>query len=217
WTCEQWLRGAVGDGVRKEGSPSAFATAWQGHWTLLPRYNEVSNAMRTCITVLSLLVCAGVIPRMVHAQQPVNVAPNAPVDHPVSMDSCIIAAVNRAVAPLIARAKATYPDAKARFLRGLPPKHSFFVITRLHDSLGRFEQVFVAVDSIRADATRRQVIVGRIWSPIHLVTGYQLKQRYIFPEADLVDWLIARPDGSEEGNLVGNFMDTWQPPATCRP
>ena len=26
----------------------------------------------------------------------------------------------------------------------------------------------------------------------------------------LVDWLISRPDGIEEGNVVGNFLDQWQ-------
>ena len=30
-------------------------------------------------------------------------------------------------------------------------------------------------------------------------------------EAELVDWMIARPDGSEEGNVVGKFLDTWKP------
>jgi len=26
---------------------------------------------------------------------------------------------------------------------------------------------------------------------------------------DLIDWLILRPDRSEEGNLVGKFLDEW--------
>ena len=33
---------------------------------------------------------------------------------------------------------------------------------------------------------------------------------YTFPEGELVDWLITHPDGSEEGNVVGKFLDEWQ-------
>jgi hypothetical protein len=27
--------------------------------------------------------------------------------------------------------------------------------------------------------------------------------------------MISRPDGTEEGNVVGKFLDTYRPPATC--
>jgi hypothetical protein len=27
----------------------------------------------------------------------------------------------------------------------------------------------------------------------------------------LLDWLITRPDGTEEGNVVGKFIDTYRP------
>jgi hypothetical protein len=30
-------------------------------------------------------------------------------------------------------------------------------------------------------------------------------------EAELLDWLITKPDGSEEGNVVGKFLDTYRP------
>jgi hypothetical protein len=40
-------------------------------------------------------------------------------------------------------------------------------------------------------------------------------QPFTFPAGELVDWMIARPDGSEEGNEVGKFMDTYVPPAAC--
>ena len=29
-----------------------------------------------------------------------------------------------------------------------------------------------------------------------------------FNEKDILDWLIAKPDGSEEGNFIGKFLDT---------
>lgn len=150
-------------------------------------------------------------PAAVAAQRPVELAPNAPQDRPVTVSvRCQLAAMHRAIAPLVAQARVTYPDAKRRFQAGLPRGQTFFVTVRLHDSLNREEQVFVAVDSIVGDT-----VAGRIWSPIQVVSGYRYRQPYSFAEREVVDWLITRPDGAEEGNVVGKFLDTYQPPATC--
>ena len=149
------------------------------------------------------------------AQRPVELAPNAPADRPVSATlRCQLAALKRDIAPLSTAARASFPDARARFERGLPPRHSFFVSTWLHDSAGRQELVFVAVDSITGAREAAQ-IAGHIWSPVQLVRGYHYRQPYTFAVTDLVDWMIARPDGSEEGNEVGKFMDRYVPPPTC--
>jgi hypothetical protein len=91
-------------------------------------------------------------------------------------------------------------------LAGLPAGQSFFVTTRIHDRHGRLEQVFVAVHEI-SDS----VIGGLIWSEIGVVEGYALGQPYSFEESKLLDWLIAHPDGSEEGNFVGKFLDSYEP------
>jgi hypothetical protein len=118
--------------------------------------------------------------------------------------------MHQAMAPYVAQARASYPAARDRFLAGPPGGNTFFVTTRLHDAEGREEQVFVAVDSIM-DAK----IAGRIWSPIQLVRGYRFQQPYTFPESELLDWMFARPDGTEEGNVVGKFLDTYKPPTNC--
>lgn len=145
------------------------------------------------------------------AQRPVEVAPNAPRDKPVNAErDCQWRAAQRAIAPLVAEAKNSYPNARRRFLTGLPAKESFFVTTVITDSAGRHEQVFIAVDSIAGDRIR-----GRIWSEINLVQGYRLGQPYTVREADLIDWMFSKPDGSEDGNIVGKFMDNYQPPRTC--
>jgi len=145
------------------------------------------------------------------AQRPVEVARTAPRDKPVSaQQECHWRALQRAIAPLVSQAKSTYPAARRRFLAGLPPKESFFVTTVITDSSGRHEQIFVVVDSIAGDR-----ILGRIWSQIELVNGYRFGQRYTFGEADLIDWMFSKPDGSEDGNVVGKFMDTYQPAVTC--
>jgi hypothetical protein len=140
------------------------------------------------------------------AQEP-HVAPNGPKDQPQTLDSLRWAQLDSATAPLVAQARLTYPGAKRRYLAGLPPGQSFFLTTRLRDSVANREQVFVAVDSIRADR-----VFGRIWSDITVVRGYRLRQPISFLESAIVDWLITKPDGSEEGNVVGKFLDTYRPP-----
>lgn len=160
-----------------------------------------------CIAGVLLIGLAG----RAGAQRPVELAPNAPADRPVSAtQACQLQAMLRAMEPYEAQARATYPAARERFVQGLPARHTMFVTTRLRDSLGRVEQVFVAVDSIRGP-----VIAGRIWSPVSVVTGYRYRQPYTFADSLLVDWMVAQPDGIEEGNVVGKFMDKYQPPATC--
>jgi hypothetical protein len=119
-------------------------------------------------------------------------------------DATGVGDVDAAIAPYVADAKSTYPAAKAKFLAGLPQGQYFFVTTRLHDQSGTFEQVFIAVKSIQDG-----VISGRIASDINLVSGYKNGDPYVFPEAELLDWLITHPDGSEEGNVVGKFLDGY--------
>jgi hypothetical protein len=129
-------------------------------------------------------------------------APNAPKDNPVRAESA--ARMEKAIAPYVAQAKASYPQAKQRFLAGLPRGHSFFLTTRLSDRKGNVEQVFVAVQSIR-----NGVVAGKIWSDIELVEGFRRGDVYSFQEAAMIDWLITKPDGTEEGNFVGKFLDTY--------
>jgi hypothetical protein len=139
------------------------------------------------------------------AQEP-HLAPNAPADRPQNLDSVRWARLDSAMAPYIARARVTYPDAKRRYLAGLASGESLFLTIRLVDSAGHREQVFIAVDSIRGAA-----VFGKIWSHVALVQGYRYRQPYSFTEDRVLDWLISKPDGSEEGNFVGEFLDTYQP------
>lgn len=138
-------------------------------------------------------------------KQEVYVAPNAPKDKPVNAKQTEAEQIEAAIKPYIEKAKNTYPQAKARFLNGLPPKHTFFITTRLVDETNRFEQVFIAVKEIKEGK-----ISGVIASEIRLVSGYKEGDRYSFPEAELIDWTISKPDGTEEGNFVGNFLDSFQ-------
>ncbi len=58
---------------------------------------------------------------------------------------------------------------------------------------------------------RDRTITGLIASHLGVVKGYRFNESYSFDENDLLDWMVAKPDGSEEGNVVGKFLDTYQP------
>jgi hypothetical protein len=62
----------------------------------------------------------------------------------------------------------------------------------------------VAVASVRDGR-----ITGRIATGNLTVIGYTKGDSYSFAESDLIDWLITHPDGTEEGNVVGKFLDQW--------
>lgn len=151
------------------------------------------------------------IPAASFAQKMPELSPNAPKDKPIqAIEQCQIRHWNRAIQPYIDSARATFPAAKVRFLGGLPPRHVLYVTVRLTDEEKLIEQVFLVVDTIRNDR-----VFGRIASQIELVRGYKYGQPYGVAESEVMDWMIARPDGSEEGNLVGKFQETYQQPAVC--
>jgi uncharacterized protein YegJ (DUF2314 family) len=109
--------------------------------------------------------------------------------------------------PYIAKGKATYPAAKKRFLVGLPRGYTFAVRKHLADpGAQRNEEVFVYVDSINGG-----VVHGRIARELLAVRTFRQGQRISFPESEVWDWMILHPDGTEEGNYVGKFIDTYKP------
>jgi hypothetical protein len=118
-----------------------------------------------------------------------------------------IEAFEAAIAPYVAEARKTYPQARQRFLdKQLPARHVFYVTVRLKDAEGHFEQAFVRVQEVQEGK-----VTGAIANDIYLVEGYERGQVHTFDESELIDWLITKPDGSEEGNLVGKFLDTYKP------
>jgi len=128
-----------------------------------------------------------------------------PPDRPVRVrEKTQLEKLTEAMAPYVEKARATWPPVRARFLAGLPEGTALFATVQLRDGAGRMEQVFVRVETIEADRIR-----GIIWSDIHTVSGFEKGQRYEFPESELFDWTISNPDGTEEGNVVGTFLDTW--------
>lgn len=130
----------------------------------------------------------------------------APPDKPVRAQGAQQASdVDRAIAPYVAKARKTYPTAKKRFLAGLPPKYLFSLTTKLWDrSHTRFEVVFVVADKI-SDGK----VTGHLATHTKQPIGYDYGDRVTFLESEVMDWTIVHPDGTEEGNVVGKFLDTY--------
>lgn len=135
-----------------------------------------------------------------------ELSPHAPKDQPVdAKGTAEVEEYRVAIAPYVEKGRQTYPEAKRRYLAGLPAGQNFFVVTNLRDDFGTIEQVFITVASIKGDR-----ITGRIASDIIGVKGFNKGDPYAFQEGELLDWLITHPDGREEGNVVGRFLDEWQ-------
>lgn len=111
--------------------------------------------------------------------------------------------LTEALKPLIVQARATLPDAKKRYLAGLPTGHFMSVTTGLTDKNGHHEQVFVTIDSWNGD-----VVNGRLANDVSL-DGYKRGQALKVNEKDMLDWTIVNPKGEEEGNVLGKFIDKW--------
>jgi len=115
--------------------------------------------------------------------------------------------IETAIAPYVEKAHKTYAEAKARFLAGLPARHTFLVTTVLIDPGGAaYEVVFVKVDKIAEGKVR-----GTIANELFVVKSFKGGDVHTCLESEILDWTIIRPDGSEEGNVVGNFLDTYRP------
>ena len=116
-------------------------------------------------------------------------------------------ALIKAEKPYIEKGRATYPAAKKRFLVGLPQGYAFQVRKRLNNAGSTdFEEVFVHVDAINDGVVR-----GRILNKPEVVLSFHQGQQISFPESEVPDWTIVHPDGREEGNYVGRFIDTYKP------
>ena len=162
--------------------------------------------VRLLLLVAALALCATTALSQNQQDKNVYLSPDAPKDQNKTATKDEAAKMEEAIKPYVEKARKSYPDAKKRFLAGLPPKQTFFITTRLHDDKGHFEQVFIAVKEIKDGR-----IKGLIWSDIMFISGYKHGDSYSFPESELIDWTISKPDGSEEGNFVGKFLDTYDP------
>jgi hypothetical protein len=54
-------------------------------------------------------------------------------------------------------------------------------------------------------------IDGVIASDIELVKKHFKGEKYTCKEEDVYDWTISKLDGTEEGNFIGQFLDSYKP------
>lgn len=156
--------------------------------------------MKNYILIISLLISSNLL----IAEERI-LSDKAPADNPVSIKESEMKKFYRLIEPYVKKAKKTYPQAKARYLKGLPKGEHLFLKTMLYDKEKNIENVFILVKNIE-----KGMVSGIIYNQIYLVKGYKNGQRYKFSESEVYDWLITKPDGSEEGNYVGKFLDTYQ-------
>ena len=149
----------------------------------------------------NLLVAIALVAASVHAQE-ARLSPNAPKDKPVQAAGT---KMEQAEAPFVERAKKTWPGAKKRYLAGLPKGEILFVTVKLWEGL-QMEQCFVRVQKISGGQ-----IIGTLATELMALKKVHNGDALTIKETELIDWMIAKPDGSEEGNVVGKFLDTWQP------
>jgi hypothetical protein len=98
----------------------------------------------------------------------------------------------------IARARATFPEAKRRFLAGLPDGYKLFVEA---ESKGGFDGALIAVNEIRSGQIRGD------WPRGMQTDSSEVRERaYILSEEDITDWIIVRPDGVTEGNFHSRLI-----------
>jgi hypothetical protein len=72
-----------------------------------------------------------------------------PPDKPFGITKKQMAEYQKVIAPYVAKARATYPDAKKRYLAGLPPGYRLSIQVPLFDRDGTREDSFVAVEKIK--------------------------------------------------------------------
>ena len=155
------------------------------------------NLPTQLIVAITILLGTGA-----YAQEEPHIADNAPIDCAFETTPTDLFSVIEEKSP---EAMKSWPEAKARFLSGLPDEYSLFVTFILVGQEQRGEYVFLAVDAISDEG-----VSGRLWTEMLVVEGFQHGDNFLVDEDAISDWLITKPDGTEDGNLIGKYIDTLQ-------
>ncbi len=123
-------------------------------------------------------------------------------DSPLNASSAEKEKLEKEFAPLIEKARAGLPDVKTRFLNGLYSGEKLYMTVKLYDEEGQYEQVFIRVQNWKGDK-----LTGTLANVVRILPNYKQGDKVEFAEKEIVDWTIVKPDGSEEGNLIGKFID----------
>ena len=108
-----------------------------------------------------------------------------------------------ALADPVREALRTLPQAKKRFLAGLPDGDQFLLSVRVAASDTSFRQVSARVLGWRGNTVQALLL------PENANSATPAEPMPVsFPETAVVDWTLLRASGREEGNYVGRYTDT---------
>ncbi len=167
---------------------------------------ENENKMRSifvCVAVLLLIVGASHLAYANDFQESGKKSTMSDYKGPQDTPRIWGSEIEKLRQPYIDEAIKTYPNAKARFHAGLPIGYRFFVTVDLRE-YNIHENAFMAVSSISEGQ-----ITATIATKLIKVKSYQYGQELTFPESKVLDWTITSPDGKEEGNYIGKFLDEY--------
>ena len=158
---------------------------------------QLSLALALCLCSATLLTAQTTPPTQDNSTRP---------DKPVSESNGDSAKSEASIAPFIEKARVSLPGVKKRYLQGLPAGQILYVTIRLNDSQGRFEQAFVKVNSWSGT-----IIKGTLSTDMDLIKKFKKGDALTCRDSQIMDWTISKPDGSEEGNFVGKFLNPYKP------
>ena len=105
--------------------------------------------------------------------------------------------------PYVEKARKTYPEAKERFQAGLPKGYRFFVTVDFQEH-NVHENGFLQVRQIA-----KGMVTAIVATKFQKITSPRYAESIVIPETRILDWTITSPNGSEEGNYVGKFLDEY--------
>ncbi|HEX8327984.1 MAG TPA: hypothetical protein VF629_10620 [Hymenobacter sp.] len=108
-----------------------------------------------------------------------------------------------ALADPVREALRTLPQAKKRFLAGLPDGDQFLLSVRVITTDTSFRQASARVLGWRGN-TIQALLLPAAADP----AGPREPLPVSFPETAVLDWTLLRASGREEGNYVGRYIDT---------
>ena len=110
---------------------------------------------------------------------------------------------DQALADPLREALRTLPQAKKKFLAGLPAGDQFLLSVRVAATDTSFRQASARVMGWHGSTVQALLLPGAADS-----AGPKEPIPVSFPETAVVDWTLLRASGREEGNYVGKFLDT---------
>jgi hypothetical protein len=117
-----------------------------------------------------------------------------------------LASADADIADPVREARRTLPQARKRYLAGLPSGDQCLLMVRVVEGDTLFRPVTARVIGWQGGAVQA-LLPARADSSLP-PTGDKIPVS--FPESAVLDWIIVRANGREEGNYVGRYLETAQ-------